>query len=382
MKPAGAAQWRGGGEGAMLPIQAPFIYFSLSFSSAGLEPNQCPPSVAQVLACATDVCCFSLSVLSIFPTLIHPRAYFFFFFRVPRFNLKFREKSSKDSFLSQTAIRSYAVLYLILGLLANFFFLCFLCISSLFRSFWQIVPCLKVRSTGHPFYFFFLVVVVVVPLCKLSVRAALCKRKSLEKMEKKQTSWELSDNRVLCCANWRWRAYYFFVSNRQPGTEMMKMDGLCPPFSFYFEKIFSTFFLNEKELPSIYFSLSFFLFSHQWRFLSTCVLWFFTLLFAFKFHIIFLISFFSCLFSRAYAEKFCIFHGKSSGPEHEDQLFRWQSVESSLQDRSTRRTATCPRSLGEFYSTLLLLVISHIFVCFFSFCGRVIIRFLSLRDLF
>jgi hypothetical protein len=44
---------------------------------------------------------------------------------VPRFNLKFREKSSKDSFLSQTAIRSYAVLYLILGLLANFFFFVF-----------------------------------------------------------------------------------------------------------------------------------------------------------------------------------------------------------------------------------------------------------------
>ena len=33
--------------------------------------------------------------------------------------------------------------------------------------------------------------------------------------------------------------------------------------------------------------------------------------------------------------------------KNENQLFRWQSVESSLQDRPTRRATACPRSLGE-----------------------------------
>ena len=41
---------------------------------------------------------------------------------------------------------------------------------------------------------------------------------------------------------------------------MMKMDGLCP-FSFYFEKILSTFFKMRKNCLCIYFSLFFFILS-------------------------------------------------------------------------------------------------------------------------
>jgi glucan phosphoethanolaminetransferase (alkaline phosphatase superfamily) len=91
----------------------------------------------------------------------------------------------------------------------------FLWTFSQLLSVLQIVSCLKVRSTGLRFFSLSLVVVVV--LLYLTVRAALGKRKSVE------TSWAAIIE-FCAAANWRWRAYYFFVSDRQRGTEMMETD--------------------------------------------------------------------------------------------------------------------------------------------------------------
>lgn len=279
---------RGGGGGG-IGCSILYYYSLLSFGS-GLQPNQCPPSVAQVLACATDVSCFSLSVP---PTqnpqtkekTIHARTLLgapfcliFFFTNHPT-----PVSSSKDSLATGPLKRCRA--WSDFRIFVVFFF------SGRFPSFFWFYKSSRVwryARLGSGFFSLFLVVVVV--LLYLTVRAALGKRKSVE------TSWAAIIE-FCAAANWRWRAYYFFVSDRQRGTEMMEMDCALS------REILSTFSYFAFFCISFYSLISDDLF----------VPWFFTLLFAFKFLIIFLWSLF--LFSRARAEKIkYFFHGKPSGP--------------------------------------------------------------------
>lgn len=276
---------RGGGGGG-IGCSILYYYSLLSFGS-GLQPNQCPPSVAQVLACATDVSCFSLSVP---PTqnpqtkekTIHARTLLgapfcliFFFTNHPT-----PVSSSKDSLATGHLKRCRA--WSDFRIFVVFFSL------DVFPASFGFTNRLVFEGTLDWALVFSLVVVVV--LLYLTVRAALGKRKSVE------TSWAAIIE-FCAAANWRWRAYYFFVSDRQRGTEMMEMDCALS------REILSTFSYFAFFCISFYSLISDDLF----------VPWFFTLLFAFKFLIIFLWSLF--LFSRARAEKIkYFFHGKPSGP--------------------------------------------------------------------
>ena len=149
---------------------------------------------------------------------------------------------------------------------------------------------------------------------------------------------------------------------------MMKMDGLCP-FSFYFEKILSTFFKMRKNCLCIYFSLFFFILSSVTISYYLCTVILHALVCIQISHHFLDLFFF--LFSRAYAENSEFFMENLLGLNMRINCFG--DKVSSLHCKIVLLDEQ--QLVHEVLVSSTLLYFLFFLIFWFFFCGRVILRF-------